>query len=92
MGPFGLLVRMDNGPVVVSEHFCNEEVVVQDVCTRFEISLLGRDLLNEPVGLSLFKTETGSVRVYQALFTDSDLMPWEYWREGRLSSNFDRSQ
>ena len=41
------------------------------------IRLLDRDALLIPVPMRLFNTEPENTRVYQALFTDTDILPWE---------------
>lgn len=39
--------------------------------------LLGQAELEQPVPLRLFKVDPGKVRVYHALFTDTDGLPWD---------------
>jgi hypothetical protein len=39
--------------------------------------LLGQAELEQPIPLRLFKVDPGKVRVYHALFTDTDGLPWD---------------
>jgi hypothetical protein len=42
------------------------------------VELLGRAALSSPIPLRLFETAPGRVRIYQALFADTDFLPGEY--------------
>ncbi|MFC4069388.1 hypothetical protein [Actinoplanes subglobosus] len=48
------------------------------------LRLLGRAELEKPVALRLAGMEPGRVRFYQALFTRSDILPWDDQTLGRL--------
>jgi hypothetical protein len=45
--------------------------------TRAGLHPLRREDLERPVGLALYNTEPGAVRVYHALFTDTPGLPWD---------------
>jgi len=47
------------------------------------IHLLDTDTLETPIDLKLFDTEPENVRVYQALFSDRDVLPWRVGRAAR---------
>lgn len=42
---------------------------------QFEIP--GKDVLEQPVALKLFNTEPENTCIYQALFSDTDTLPWK---------------
>ncbi|MFI0448132.1 hypothetical protein [Actinomadura sp. 6N118] len=41
------------------------------------LKLLTREEMEQPVNLNLFNADPGTVRVYQALFTDTSILPWD---------------
>jgi len=82
LGPYAVLLRLHQTARI--------EVMAQraQVSSRAEkelittladhsIRLLDRDTLLIPVPMRLFNTEPENTRVYQALFTDTDILPWE---------------
>lgn len=52
--------------------------------TRHGLRLLGRRELEQPVSLRVAGMSQDRVRVYQALFTQSDILPWDADTLGRL--------
>lgn len=41
------------------------------------LEILGKDKLEQPVDLKLFNTEPENTCIYQALFSDIDVLPWK---------------
>lgn len=52
------------------------ETCIIDLLAVHGIRLLDKSTLELPIGLKLFDTDPGNVRVYQALFSDVDILPW----------------
>lgn len=81
VGPYAVLMRLRNREileVVDSDNpkNCVTERQVIRLLANHGISLLNKENLELSVGLKLFDTEPQNVRVYQALFSDSDVLPW----------------
>jgi hypothetical protein len=87
VGPYALFIKHQAGTVknVIDLHSdtpCAEEELVVNVCGQFHLILLDRAMLSKPVPLKLFVTEPENVTVFQALFSDRDLPPWERLDQG----------
>jgi hypothetical protein len=54
-----------------------DERWVVDTLTHATLRLMRRDELEQPIGLRLFVAQPGNTRVFQALFTDTDILPWD---------------
>jgi hypothetical protein len=54
-----------------------EEQYLFDVLQRANVVALPQVLLEEPIGLALSSTYPENVRLYQALFGDYDILPWQ---------------
>lgn len=52
-----------------------EELIIR-LITKNGIHLLDKETLEIPIDLKLFDTELQNARVYQALFSDRDVLPW----------------
>jgi len=81
VGPYAVLLRTAlQGGLEVVEQAANDNGMLErrliQIVTTHNIRLLGRNVLEIPVNLKLFDTEPGNVRVYQALFRDTDILPW----------------
>jgi hypothetical protein len=82
VGPYAMLLRLhqpgDDLPVANSDPSSSEaERQLIDAVERSGFRLLDRDLLSQPVPLTLFNTAADRTRIYQALFVDTDFLPWE---------------
>jgi hypothetical protein len=80
LGPYAVLLRVsdsERAELVTSseEAMSDAERDLLHILADNEVSLLAREVLLQPVPLSLFNAE--DTRVYQALFTDTDILPWE---------------
>jgi len=82
VGPYAVLLRLGehgNATLVSGPDPSSSETerrlieAVEDSGLR----LLDRTLLATPVALRLFNTAPDRTRVYQALFVDTDFLPWE---------------
>ncbi|MBI1925548.1 hypothetical protein HYR99_15005 [Candidatus Poribacteria bacterium] len=89
IGPYAVLMRInhlrrfeiaypDDGNLSQLE---NE---ITKILQKNSITLLPRYLLECPVPLKLYNTEPENVKIYQALFTDTDILPWE-WQDYTIS-------
>ena len=52
------------------------ETLIIDLLAVHDIRLLDKKTLEIPIGLKLFDTDPGNVCLYQALFSDVDILPW----------------
>jgi hypothetical protein len=83
VGPYGIFVRLRNR--VESEDFIvysrddltGFEVKMADLLKRAGVKLLSMDELNVAMPMTLYNTGRDKVRLYQALFSDRDRLPWE---------------
>ena len=83
IGPYAVLMRINH-----LRHFeiahpedgesSQIENEIAKIVQKNAITLLPRHLLECPVPLQLYNTEPENVKVYQALFTDTDILPWEW--------------
>jgi len=82
VGPYAVLLRLRDGGVAdvvesggagITE---DERRLLRALKTE-GIRALGRETLDEPISLALSNTSPGKVRVFQALFTDTDVLPWD---------------
>ena len=83
VGPFAIFVRL-KAQVTADDFLHNrkEDLIeferkVVEIVRNFGISLLTTNQLQISVPLTLFNTPKENVRLYQALFTDRDGLPWE---------------
>lgn len=87
VGPYGVFYRRKAGPlgdifIVDDESTTGElERTIVRLCKEGAVLLLGKEILNIPLRLTLFDSAPERVRVYQALFTDGDYLPGEYEAE-----------
>jgi hypothetical protein len=81
VGPYAVLMRIKaNGncealsPTV--KNLSELERQIMKVISDNGITVLDQEILSIPVRLKLFNTEESNTRIYQALFTDTDILPW----------------
>ena len=82
LGPYAVLLRLHQAArIEVMAHRAhvssNSEKDLMTTLADHSIRLLDRDALLIPVPMRLFNAEPENTRVYQALFTDTDILPWE---------------
>jgi hypothetical protein len=81
IGRYAMLLRMVPGApaevVAAGTTPTDDEAHVMAELTRDGIDLLDRATLDQRVALVLFGAPKGETRLYQALFVDSDVIPWE---------------
>ena len=53
-----------------------EEKEIYLLLCKYEFNVLRKRELEESISLNLCNTEPGNVRLYQALFSDTDMLPW----------------
>lgn len=88
VGPYAVLLRHKGPPpevVVDGEDDCRPgpEAFVCSQLAEHGIEILDREQISSPVPLALFETEIGRVRMYQALFVDTDFLPGEEFQRRR---------
>jgi len=80
LGPYAVLLRPDGKVYRVSEKRAGVsglEERVHNLLAGHGLHVLGRPLLETPVALQLHNTGPERVRLFQALFTDTDFLPWD---------------
>lgn len=81
VGPYGAFARLDSAwekiLSMTTGDMSDRERWVCETVSRHGIRLLDQAVLEHPVDLKLFNTDPGMVRVYQALFTDTSILPWD---------------
>jgi hypothetical protein len=78
--PYAVLLRLDRQepPLTgATVSLSDSERRIVNLLTAFNIVLLEKEILEQPIDLVLFNTEPEYVRLYQALFADTWLLPWE---------------
>ena len=53
-----------------------EEFKIESLLSKYGIILLSKEDMEIPINLKLINTEKENVCVYQALFSDTDYLPW----------------
>ncbi|MFY0577710.1 hypothetical protein ACN28S_28415 [Cystobacter fuscus] len=88
VGPYAVVLRLSgNGSAEVvspgAPTLEEQALKLLQVLSAQGIQVLSQDELMRPVTLSLYNTDPGNVRIYQALFSDTDVLPWEgEWKDG----------
>jgi hypothetical protein len=54
-----------------------EEQKIISLLLENQFSILKQEILEYPCSLKLFNTESENVCIYQALFSDTDILPWK---------------
>jgi hypothetical protein len=70
--------KQNNTPELVTrENATPEERPILETLERHGFLFLSQEELETPILMKLFSTDRGRVKLYQALFSDTDLLPWE---------------
>jgi hypothetical protein len=82
VGPYALLLRLheDHLVEVISPREPSSDALEEQVFILLSgngIRVLAKDELMRRVPLRLFNARPGNVRIYHALFEDTDVLPWE---------------
>lgn len=82
VGPYAVLFRLDSAASIevlspMMPGLSAAETSLVTLLSEAHIQLMERDTLCLPVPIQLFSTEPENSRLYQALFVDSDVLPWE---------------
>lgn len=81
LGPFAVVARIGDGwdgILVPNDPSLSElERQLLAILRSYGLRLLDKEELEQTVPLRLFNTDPGDVRVYQALFSDIDVLPWQ---------------
>lgn len=82
VGPYAILLRIDEDgeTKLLSEDtasLSDEEKGVREILAKGGLSLLDHELLTQPVPLTPRDPEDDVICIYQALFTETDYLPWE---------------
>ncbi len=81
VGPYAVLMCSSNSASHVVEPAntnTENERRILGLLHEYGIDALDRATLEEPVSLLLSDTSTENCRVFQALFTDTDILPWQH--------------
>jgi hypothetical protein len=70
-GDSGAVEVVETGSIVGED-----EKTILRALDKAGLHLLGRADLEIPVDLNVFNTAPMNVKMYQALFTDTDILPW----------------
>ncbi len=80
VGPFAVVARIGDrwGRILVQSDPSLSELEREflAILRSYGFHLLSKEELEQPVPLRLYNTDPGDVRVYQALFSDMDVLPW----------------
>jgi hypothetical protein len=80
LGPFAVVARIGDGwdRILVKNdpNFSKVEHQILAILHSHGLQPLSKEELEQPVPLSLFNTDPDNVCVYQALFSDIDVLPW----------------
>jgi len=83
VGPYALLLRIVTGApaevVSAGSALGADEARIVAELARDGIELLDRATLDERIPLAVWSTPPDETRLYQALFVDSDVIPWEWF-------------
>jgi hypothetical protein len=83
VGSFALVLRMDSATgcrrVITesTEGLCPEETQIVVELQNRGIAPLAEDVLNQPIGLALANMPPTEVRVFHALFSRTESLPWQ---------------
>lgn len=82
VGPFAAFSRIhENGRKILAADDCDltaPERRVLDLLTSRKLRIMRREELEQPIELRLFNTDPENTRIYQALFSDTDILPWAH--------------
>lgn len=69
--------QLGHTEIVSQNSFAPEDKDVISLLLENQFVILGKDELEQPVTLKLFNTEPENTCIYQALFSDTDMLPWK---------------
>lgn len=82
VGPFATFSRVHEGGrrILTADDpdLTAPERRIIDLLAGHKLRIMRREELEQPIGLRLFNTDPENVRIYQALFSDTDILPWAY--------------
>jgi DNA mismatch repair ATPase MutS len=80
VAPYAVLMRLEtnNLTTLVNDYagLQPEEILIRDALRQYNIEWLNRERLESRINLVLFNTDAENTRIYQALFSDTDVLPW----------------
>ena len=80
IGPFACLLEERSMQLVLAENGTARVAVrVREACQLAGLELLDADTLERMIPMTLYVTKHENVRVFHALFSDIDVLPWEPW-------------
>ena len=62
----------------ITQSLSESEIELMSILLNNEIDLMDGETLELQIPMRLFNTATENTRVYQALFTDTDILPWQF--------------
>ena len=78
VGLYAVVLRILEGGSIqlVASSICEFERKIIYLLDKYKFRVLQRRELEQPISLKLCNTEPGDVFMYQALFSDTDILPW----------------
>ncbi len=80
VGVFAIIFRIrDQGfvDIIDSDPTEEDEIIISEILSEADLQFFSKEELEAPIDMRLFNTNHGNVRVYQVLFSDTDMLPWE---------------
>lgn len=78
VGSYAVILSLGNGIHIVKSNTANEcEQKMFKLLIEHGFMVLDREGLELPVSLKLFNTDPENCCIYQALFSDIDILPWK---------------
>jgi len=80
IGLFGVFMRVNNNCNTLLTQLTENGIIENQIIDNLlnnHIQLLDQELLEMPVNISLFNTESDNTKIYQMLFSDMDFLPWD---------------
>jgi hypothetical protein len=78
LGLYAVILRVngENSTKLVTIARSEQEERIVSLLAKHRFAILQRNLLEQPIALKLFNTEPENACLYQALFSDTDVLPW----------------
>ncbi len=80
LGLYAILLRVSqvgHTELVTENSYTSEEKDIISLFLENQFKIFGKDELEQPIALKLDNTESENTRIYQALFSDTDTLPWK---------------
>ena len=79
LGLYAVILRIPEAGSVtlLSSPMCEQEERIISLLAIYQFEILHQQVLDKPIALSLCNTEPGNVFIYQALFSDTEVLPWK---------------